>query len=73
MGSLVLLGSGAASASVSCETDFNGDGVTNETDFEILKSQMGATDDQEGYSPAVDLDGDGQVGLSDLNVFLNCN
>jgi hypothetical protein len=73
MGSLVLLASGTASADVSCETDFNGDGVTNEADFEILKSQMGATEDHEGYWPAVDLDGDGQVGLSDLNVFLNCD
>ena len=73
MGSVVLLTSSNVSADISCDTDFNGDGVTNETDFEILKSYMGGNEDLEGYTPIVDLNDDGQIDLADLNLFLNCN
>ena len=71
MGSLVLFASGSASAG-SCETDFNGDGVTNEADFEILKSHMGGNDDYDDFSPAVDLNDDGEIDLADLNVYIGC-
>ena len=64
---------GGAVADISCDTDFNGDGVTNETDFEILKNYMGATDETEGYSPIVDLNADGRIDVADLNAFLGCN
>jgi len=73
VGSLVLLASGSASADISCDTDFNGDGATNETDLEILKNYVGATEDDEGYSPVVDLNDDGRVDIADVNAFLNCN
>jgi hypothetical protein len=73
VGSLVLLASGSAFAEISCDTDFNGDGATNETDLEILKNYMGATEDDEGYTPVVDLNDDGRVDMADLNAFLSCN
>jgi hypothetical protein len=73
MGSVVLLASSNVSADVSCDTDFNGDGVTNETDLEILKNYIGANEDLEGYTPVVDLNDDGQIDLADFNIFLNCN
>ncbi len=64
---------GAASANISCDTDFNGDGVTDEIDFEILKNYIGATDETEGYTPIVDLNADGRIDMADLNAFLGCN
>ena len=73
MGSLVLLASGSASADISCATDFNGDGVTDEADFEILKSQLGVNDDIEGYSPLVDLNDDGLIDFDDVAIFTDCN
>lgn len=71
-GSLMLFASGA-SADVSCATDFNGDGVTNADDIEIFKSYLGSSEDDEGFEPAIDLDGDGEVTVADYTVFLNCN
>ena len=72
VGSLILF-AGGSSADVSCETDFNGDGVTNETDLEILKSYLGANEDLEGYTPVVDLNADGEVDLADFTAFMDCN
>lgn len=74
MGSLILLAGGSASANISCErTDFNGDGVIDDTDYEILKSYIGANEDLEGYSPVVDLNDDGQIDLADFSIFTDCN
>lgn len=67
-----LLFAVSASAQNACATDFNGDGATNAADVEIFKSYMGATDDTSGFDPAVDLDGDGEVGLKDYNILLSC-
>ena len=72
IGSFVFLASGIASAG-SCDTDFNGDGVTNESDFDILKAVIGSSEGGEGYSPVVDLNGDGEIDLVDLTVYLSCN
>lgn len=67
-----LLFAVSASAQDACFTDFNGDGTTNEADVEIFKSYMGATEDDAGFEAAADLDGDGEVGLSDYNILLSC-
>ncbi|MHA7838980.1 MAG: dockerin type I domain-containing protein [bacterium] len=74
--SVLLLGGGmsASAAEGACGlTDFNSDGVTNEADLEILKSYMGATEDDEFYEAVVDLDADGEIGLGDFNLFLSCS
>jgi len=68
----VLLCGFAASAEGTCETDFNRDGVTNDADFEILKSYMGATEEDPRFDAAADLDEDGTISLVDLNLFLSC-
>jgi hypothetical protein len=70
-GSLVCFASGSALAECS-DTDFNGDGATNEADLEILKSLIGANEDLEGFSPVVDLNDDGQIDLADFNLFIGC-
>ena len=66
------MGASGVSAGVPCDTDFNGDGMIDEADLEILKTHIGSTDEDEDYAPAVDLDGDGVVGLMDFNLFLTC-
>ena len=72
MGSLMLFATGSASADVCSATDFNGDGVTDDTDYEIFKSYFGANEDLEGYSPVVDLNDDGQIDFADLSIFTDC-
>ena len=37
-----------ASAANSCQTDLNGDGVTNEADVKILQSSLGKSQGDEG-------------------------
>ena len=73
VGSLVLLASSHAFANDACQTDFNGDGVTDEADYEIMKSYIGARDDLEGYSAVVDLNHDGLIDLADFSIFTNCS
>ncbi len=62
-----------ASAEASCDaTDLNGDNVTNEADFEILKAYFGSDDGVEGYDPAADLNDDGTVDFGDLSILQAC-
>jgi hypothetical protein len=63
---------GSASAQNACFTDFNGDGVTDAADVELFKAYMGSTEDDAGFQPAADLNGDGEVGLADYNILLSC-
>ena len=63
----------SASAENSCQTDFNGDGVTHEADVEILRSSLGKAEGQEGYVAAADLDGSGTVTTADYSLMLGCN
>ena len=68
---IILFGFGA-SAYEACETDFNRDGVTNDADFEFLKSYLGATQEDDLFDSVVDLDSDGEIGTGDLVLFLSC-
>ena len=70
--SLVLF-AGASFAENACETDFNGDGVTDEADVEIFQSVLGSQESDEGFLAAADLDGDGSVTAADYGIFLSCN
>lgn len=63
----------AANAENSCQTDLNGDGLTNEADVEIFQSTLGKTAGDEGYVAAADLDGSGTVTAVDYGIFLGCN
>lgn len=67
-----LLVAVSASAQDACQTDFDGDGATTAADVEVFKSYMGATEDDAEFEAAADLDGDGEVGLSDYNILLSC-
>jgi len=69
----VTLLAGTAFAQGSCETDYNGDGITNEADVEIFRSALGTQDGDEGFFSAADLDGDGAVTASDYAIFLACD
>jgi hypothetical protein len=70
--SLMLFAS-AAFAQDSCATDFNGDGVTDESDVEIFQGTLGKQEGDEGFVAAADLDGDGSVTSADYAIFLSCN
>ena len=69
----IVLFSGASMAQNSCETDLNGDGVTDEADVAIFQSALGKAAGDEGFIAAADLDGDGAVTPSDYSIFLACN
>ena len=57
-----------ATAENSCQTDFNGDGVTNEADVAILQSTLGKSQSDEGFVAAADLDGSGTVKIGRAHV-----
>lgn len=63
----------SASAQSSCQTDLNGDGVTDEADVAIFQSSLGKGAGDEGYVAAADLDGSGTVTSVDYGIFLSCN
>ena len=69
----VMLLAGTAFAQGACETDYNGDGVTDLADVEIFRNALGTQDGDEGFFTAADLDGDGAVTSSDYAIFLACN
>lgn len=62
-----------AGAENSCQTDLNGDGVTNEADVAIFQSSLGKGQGDEGYVAGADLDGSGTVTTADYAIFLSCN
>ncbi len=76
-GGLVVVGlvffGWTASAQNACQTDLNGDGVTNEADVEIFQSALGTAVGDEGFVAAADLDGSGTVTSTDYGIFLGCN
>jgi len=63
----------ASFAQNACDTDFNGDGTTDEADFEILKDAYGSSDGEDRYVAAADLNGDGSVTTLDYQIMLRCN
>lgn len=73
MTSLLVFATAAQAQQQSCETDFNGDGVTDEADVEILRSVLGAQASDEGYLARVDLNGDGAITIADYGILLGCN
>lgn len=53
-----------------CDTDYNNDGVTNLSDFSLLRANFGASNIVTGsLQDHIDGDGDGFVGLSDFSAF----
>ncbi len=50
--------------------DLNRDGVVDGTDLELVKHQFGLTTTDVDYDPRADPDGDGHVGVRDLNIVL---
>lgn len=64
----------AASAQAdSCETDYNGDGVTNDVDAEIFMAALGSQEGDENYNVLADHDENGSVTATDYAYFLGCN
>ena len=60
-------GDGAGNA---CDTDYNNDGVTDESDAAIIQAALGTTEGDEGFDARADHDGDGSVLVSDFGIFL---
>ncbi len=56
--------------SVGQTADLSGDGVIDESDEAIFQAQFGLSSDDEGFEPAADFDGDGEVTLVDFQIFL---
>jgi hypothetical protein len=50
-----------------CDPDYNNDGVVGNPDFELLRAQFGQTSADPTFNPALDLDGNGAIGISDFN------
>ena len=71
--SAAILFAQASFAQNSCDTDFNGDGATDVADFEILQAALGASNEEDRYVAAADLNGDGWVTTLDYQIMLQCN
>ena len=64
---LVLLSAGGAFAA---EGDFNGDGVVDGSDQQILLDAVGSVAGDENFVAGGDADGDGVITLQDVSAFL---
>lgn len=53
-----------------CDADFNEDGVVDLTDIIILTLASGSVEGDPEYDPDVDMDGDGAIGQSDLDLLV---
>lgn len=62
----------AANADTVCDTDYNGDGVTNDADAEIFQSALGSQEGDENYFEQADHDANGVITATDFAVFLSC-
>lgn len=69
----VVLFAGVAAAQECGNTDFNGDGTTDTTDLEILRSALGSAEGDDRYFAAGDMDGDGGITVADYGLVLACN
>ena len=57
---------GASAQAYDAAYDYNGDGVVDSADLELLKAAFNSTDGDADFNPIFDHDGDGFVGGSDL-------
>ena len=57
----------------SCDTDFNGDGVTDPADFEIFKAALGSSEGDDHFVASADLNQDGSVTSVDYAIMMRCN
>jgi hypothetical protein len=64
---------GAAFAGDSCNTDYNGDNVTDDADVAILQAALGTSSGDDGFVAQADHDGDGFITVEDYGILLGCN
>ena len=69
----LVLFAGASFAQNSCDTDFNGDGVTDVMDVQVLQAALGSSEGDANFNAQADLDGDGEVNTIDYGIMLSCN
>jgi len=53
--------------------DCNGDGVIDAADVDLARDAVGATDGDDGFIAAADVDGDGVISLVDLSAILEAS
>ena len=53
--------------------DINGDGIVDESDFEILKDAFGTNEDDSDFVSGADINGDGLVTTADYAAMLGCS
>ena len=61
----------AAPAALAIEGDYNGDGVVDQTDQDMLTDAMMTTEGDPDFLPEADHDGDGVISLRDVGRFLD--
>lgn len=61
----------AAPAALAAEGDYNGDGVCDAADTQIIQDIQGSVDGDGTYVAAADYDGDGVISLIDLGHHLD--
>lgn len=69
----VVLFASAAFAADDCDTDYNGDGVTDAADIEILQAALGSLEGDEAFVAQADHNGDGEITVLDYGILLSCN
>jgi hypothetical protein len=71
---LATLGLLLAAPAALADADYNGDGICDTADQQIIQDAMGTSAGDDGYLAAADYDGDGVISMVDLNEFSNlCN
>jgi hypothetical protein len=63
-----LIFCGASAQAYDAAYDYNGDGVVDSADLELIKAAFNSTDGDADFNPVFDHDGDGFVGGSDLSL-----
>ncbi len=69
----VVLMAGASFAESDCNTDYNGDGVTDESDVAALQAALGSSEGDDNFLAQADHDGDGEITVLDYGLLLSCN
>lgn len=69
---VLAVGSVQAEGEGACDTDYNGDGVTNSADLKVFQAALGSQAVDESYLDQADHDGDGQITTLDYGILLDC-
>ena len=66
-----LFFAGQVSADSHIDPDFNDDGIVNHADYDLFVPHWGTREGDDNWDAKFDLDGNGNIGLSDFVIFID--